>query len=143
VRKPCVVDASVAVKWFVPEEASELADEVAASGMRLLAPKLIAHEVANSFWKKVRKRLLSPDAAQERLSALPRYFDLLLDTDDLVGPALALACVYDHPVYDFIYLEAARRHDAVLLTADDRLARKLAGSAHGSILVRLADWRAE
>ena len=57
--------------------------------------------------------------------------------------ALALACVYDHPVYDFIYLEAARRHDAVLLTADDRLARKLAGSADGSILVRLADWRAE
>ena len=141
--KPCVVDASVAVKWFVPEEGSERADEVAASGARLLAPKMIAGEVANSFWKKIRRKLLSPDAARERLSALPRYFNLLLDADDLVGPALALACMYDHPIYDFIYLEAARRHDALLLTADDRLARKLAGSAEGRLLVRLADWRPE
>jgi predicted nucleic acid-binding protein len=138
-----VVDASVALKWLVPEEGSEPAERLAASATRLFAPRLIVGEVANALWKKVRRNLLSDHGARERLSALRHYFDLLLDDGDLVSPALALACQYDHPVYDFIYIEAARRHDAVLLTADDRLVRKLAGTAHGALLLRLSDWRPE
>ena len=141
--RPCVVDASVAVKWLTEEEGSELADGVAISGTRLVAPKLIVVEVANALRKKMRRNVLSAAGAQERLSSLPRYFDSLLDHDELVGPALALAHAHDHPVYDFIYLEAARRHDASLLTADDRLLRKLAGTADGAPLLRLSDWRPE
>ncbi len=136
-----VVDASIAVKWFVPEEESGRADELVANRIRLLAPKLIVGEVANAFWKKVQKGLLSPEAARERLSVLPRYFDLLLDLDDLVGSALALACVYDHPIYDLVYLEAAKQHNAVFVTADRRLVRKLAGTPEGDMVVHLTDWR--
>ena len=35
--------------------------------------------------------------------------------------ALALACHFDHPVYDCLYLALARREASVLLTADQRL----------------------
>ncbi len=140
---PRIVDASVALKWLILEEGSDLATAMVASGTRLLAPKLISLEVANALWKKMRQNTLSAAGAQERLSSLPRYFEALLDHEDLVGPALALSRAYDHPVYDFVYLEAARRHDAQLLTADDRFLRKLAGTPEGARLLRLADWRSE
>ena len=49
-----VVDASVAVKWLVVEEDTEVAQEVAASGHDLHAPRLMASEVANTVWHKAR-----------------------------------------------------------------------------------------
>ena len=65
---PLVVDASVAVKWFVPEELSEHADLIAASGSMLLAPKLVLLDVANAFWRKVQRHLISADDAIEYLA---------------------------------------------------------------------------
>jgi len=142
VRTDYVVDASVALKWFFPEEGSEQAVELAASRTRLLAPRLIIVEVANALWKKVRAKPLPVGAAQQRLAALPRYFHQLLDLESLVPSALASAAALDHPVYDLIYLEAARQEGAPLLTADRRLARKLAGTPDERLVVHLADWRA-
>ena len=40
---------------------------------------------------------------------------------DLFPEALAQAASRDHPVHDCVYLIAARRFDATLLTADRRL----------------------
>jgi predicted nucleic acid-binding protein len=46
-----IVDASVALKWFVEEEgSSDAADLIAASNPRL-APDLIIPEVLNAAWK--------------------------------------------------------------------------------------------
>ena len=135
-----VVDASVAVKWFVPEDGSDRADTALGGRFALFAPKLVLTEVANAFWKKIRRGLMTEADAQDRLSALPRYFDLLLDAEELLPRALSLAATFDHPVYDFIYLEVARRHDAVLLTADERLVRKLFGTAHARLIAELSQW---
>ena len=135
-----VVDASVAVKWFVPEDGSDRADEVARGRFLLFAPKLVLIEVANAFWKKIRRGLMTEAEAQDRLSALPRYFDLLVDEEQFLPSALSLSAAFDHPVYDFIYLEAARHHGAVLLTADRRFIGKLSGTSHSDLTADLADW---
>jgi hypothetical protein len=140
--RAAVVDASVAVKWFVPEEFSERADALAESGWTLLAPRLILLEVANSLWKKIRRRLVTPEDAHEHLSALPRFFDELFEHDDLVAPALSLAATLDHPIYDFVYVHGARRHHAVVVTADTRLMGRLRGSPYEADVVHLADWQA-
>ena len=50
-----VVDASVAVKWFVDEAHSATARAVLASGQPLIAPDLIVPETCNTAWKKVRR----------------------------------------------------------------------------------------
>lgn len=49
-----VVDASVAVKWLVPEEHSEAAARLTVSGEDLHAPRLLAAELANALWRKAR-----------------------------------------------------------------------------------------
>lgn len=136
-----VVDASVAVKWFVPEELSDKADQLAEAGWTLLAPRLVLAEVANAFWKKVRRQLMTVEDGREHLAALPRFFDHLLETDHLLPDALQLAATLDHPVYDFFYMAIARMRDAMMVTADQRLINRLSGTPHARYVTHLADWK--
>ena len=77
-------------------------------------------------------------------SALCRsYLARLIDVDELIEPALENACALRHPIYDLIYLEAARRLDAQLVTADRRFTAKLAGTDFARHVTLLSDWRPE
>lgn len=136
-----VIDASVAVKWFVSEEASDKADEVSASDYTLLAPRLIMTEVANALARKAIQKLITPLEAAEYVRALPQFLAGLLDVDDLIEPALQNACNHNHPIYDFIYLEAARRRDTKMLTADRKLIAKVKGTNLAKLVISLSEWR--
>lgn len=50
-----VVDASIVVKWFLPEIHSASALRVAESDRTFISPDLLGAEVANVFWKKLRR----------------------------------------------------------------------------------------
>jgi predicted nucleic acid-binding protein len=138
-----VVDASVAVKWFVHEDGTDDAVKILQSGSGLLAPRLVLVEVANALARKVTQGHVTPDDAAEYLATLPRFLTRLLDVDDLLDAALRSACRYRHPVYDFIYLEAARRWDTHMLTADMRLIKMIGGTDLARFVVPLSDWGAE
>jgi predicted nucleic acid-binding protein len=135
-----IVDASVAVKWFVSEADSLLADELSAGGHRLFAPDLIFTEVANALARKATAGFLSAAEACDCLHSLPYHFDDVIATSELIDSALENACALRHPVYDLIYLEAARRLNAQLVTADRRLAGKLAGTQFARYVMLLSDW---
>ena len=49
-----VIDASVALKWFVEEQGTDQAAALLAGNDLLIAPDLIVAEVANAGWKAVR-----------------------------------------------------------------------------------------
>ena len=56
-----VVDASVAIKWFVEESRSDAARAVLTSGESLVAPDLVVPEACNaaastSLWQKANQR---------------------------------------------------------------------------------------
>jgi predicted nucleic acid-binding protein len=137
-----VIDASVAVKWFVSEHDSEKAEEVSASGYSLLAPRLILIEVANALARKAMQKAIAPSDAAEYVRALPQFFAGLLNVDDLIDSALQNACRYQHPIYDFIYLEAARRRDTQMLTADQKFLAKIRGTNLAKLVIFLSEWRA-
>jgi predicted nucleic acid-binding protein len=138
-----VVDASVAVKWFVAETDFLVADDLSASNHRLFAPRLIMTEVANTLARKAKAGLMSAAEACVYLRSLPHYFGGLLAVDELIEPALKNACAIRHPIYDLIYLEAARRLDAQLVTADRRFIAKIAGTDFAPHVMLLSDWRPE
>jgi predicted nucleic acid-binding protein len=138
-----VVDASVAVKWFVAETDFLVADELSASNHRLFAPRLILTEVANALGRKAMAGLMSAAEACAYLRSLPHYFDDVLAVDELIEPAIKNACALRHPIYDLIYLEAARKVDAQLVTADHRFIAKIAGTSLARHVTLLADWRPE
>lgn len=119
-----VVDASVAVKWIVPEEQSELAEDLVTGGGSLHAPAFIFIEIANALWKKMRLGGLEEDQAAVRLVRARRAPLILWQGEEPLPATLALAKELDHAIYDCAYLALALELDAVYVTADQRFWRK-------------------
>lgn len=66
-----VVNASVAVKWMLPEPLASAAVRLQSSSHQLHAPAFLDIELANVLWKKVRQGLLSRAQADVFLGQLP------------------------------------------------------------------------
>ena len=118
-----VVDASVAVKWFVNEVRSAEARAVLASGQQIIAPDLIIPETCNAAWKKLTRGDISWEQGEAMVRALPLSFDRLAPTAPLSERALELAQRFDHPAYDCFYVALAESESAVLVTDDDQVIR--------------------
>ena len=116
-----VVDASVAVKWFVPEVHSLEAAALLDPTHTLYAPDLLFAEVGNTLWKKTRRRELRPAEARVVLRGLASVPLGITPTRDLVSGALDLALHVGCTAYDAMYLALAMHHDCRLVTADRRL----------------------
>lgn len=114
-----IVDASVVVKWLVPEQGSDRA----AGLMRLPvgAPDSLVPECLNAVRKKVLRGELTRDAAIEAAELLSMAGIALESTQPLAADILALSMRLSLPAYDCAYLALARRQDGVLVTADARL----------------------
>ena len=118
--KEFVVDASVAIKWFVPEghwaEASRLIDP----DITLHAPDLFVAEMGNILWKKLRRREIDRQQAAAIVAAIGDSNVQLWPSSDLLPVAFDLAAALNHPVYDCLYLAAAIARNAAVVTADAR-----------------------
>jgi predicted nucleic acid-binding protein len=123
-----VVDASVAIKWFLLEPDRTAARRLLEPGQRLLAPDLIVAEVANAMWRRVMASEADPRQIAATVASLPRFFSRLFNLAPLAARAIEIAAELRHPVYDCFYLALAESEDAVMVTADRRLVGRLAGS---------------
>lgn len=121
-----VVDASVVVKWFIPEEHSDVAEFLLDENFELAVPRLFFAEFGNILWKKftrgeIRQEQIVDATVQLRAAELTAMPDeLLLDA------AVALACDLKHPVYDCLYLALADALETTVVTADQKFANKVA-----------------
>lgn len=116
-----VVDASVAAKWFLPEEHTDAAVEFLDDSFVLTAPDLLFAEVGNLLWKRVRcEHLTSADARLilKTLLAAPLEIEPAAKHLDL---AFDIAVPLDCSVYDCLYLSVAVAHQSRLVTADKKL----------------------
>ncbi len=124
-----VVDASVALKWFVEEDGSRQAAALLTGGDSLIAPDLIVPEVCNACWKLVRRQLMRPAQQQLAIARLPMILDELVPTSLLAHRSVAIANQLDHPAYDCFYLVLAEQRSGTLITADRRLIDRVSGTA--------------
>ena len=120
-----VLDASVALKWYVPEDDADLADDILRSGQELIAPQIVVAEVVNASWKLVRRGQLHPNQHHRIAASIARPFAVLAPLTALVPRAAAIALELDHPVYDCFYLALSEARTAPLVTDDRRLLAKL------------------
>jgi predicted nucleic acid-binding protein len=132
------VDASVAVRWFVPALAWPQATRLLEGTPVLVAPELILAEAANAFWKAVRAEVMTPDEMRGALRQLPNFFSRLVPAHELLHEAADIAITVGHPVYDCFYLALADREGVPLVTADKRLA-SVAGNLRGVKVQLLAN----
>jgi predicted nucleic acid-binding protein len=119
-----VVDASVAVRWIVPERGSEQAAALLRHSFRWIAPRLLLTEVASALRRKVVEGELSTEVALEALDVLmtgPGAAIELAADEAVMSLALTLALSLQHKLPDCVYLALAERSGADLVTADRRL----------------------
>jgi predicted nucleic acid-binding protein len=116
-----IVDASVAVKWYVDEPFSKEAASLL-SRADLAAPSLIFAEVGNALWKRVRRGASSLAQSRAALSGLQHTLTGVEPIETLFRQAMDVATEFDHPIYDCFYIALAARQRVAIVTADERMA---------------------
>jgi predicted nucleic acid-binding protein len=136
-----VIDASTALAWCFPDEASEYADTVLVALERktILVPSVWSLEIANAILVGERKKRLRQPEVQ-RFVTLLESLSLVQDMQlagNHISNVLPLAREYRLSAYDAAYLELAIRYDAPLATQDRKL-RQAAEQAGVKIFAREA-----
>jgi predicted nucleic acid-binding protein len=130
-----VVDASVAIKWFVEEVHAEAARHLLADVYVLYAPDLLWPESGNILWKKVQRGELTALEARLIREGLERQ-PLSISSSRLVfEPALEIALDTGGTVYDSCYVALAMLTESPLVTADQRLFNALRQTDYAPHLV--------
>lgn len=121
-----VVDASVAMKWFIDEEDADKA-ELLLRSRELIAPAIILGEVGNGLWSKRSTSNIDHDLGQDLIAELPQLLKEIVPIEGLMRNAMQFAFELDHPIYDCVYLALAIQRRLPLVTADKRFIGKLEG----------------
>jgi predicted nucleic acid-binding protein len=126
-----VVDASVVVRWIVPEKGASEALALLARSIDWIAPRLMLSEVAGALRRKVTAGELSEGLAAQGLDfvlgVVARGVLRLHRDETVIRSALALSIAHHHKVADCLYLALAEDTGAGLATADLRLS-EIAGA---------------
>jgi predicted nucleic acid-binding protein len=124
-----VVDASVALKWVLPEIDSPIAQrlqsETAAGHHRLVAPDFFSVEVAHSLTRAERKGFIAIGDAEILMWRIIRTLPILVDSMPLLFRAIAISSSHRQGLYDCLYVALAEQERCELVTADDKLVKKL------------------
>jgi len=120
-----VIDASVLIKFYVPEIFSDKAEglltRVEQGDVMLLAPDLIYPEAGNILWKKQRLKELTRSEVEEITDAIVSL-PLKIEASKLLLPlAIDIGIAYKITVYDAIYISMARVYEIKMMTADRKL----------------------
>jgi predicted nucleic acid-binding protein len=139
----CVVDASVGIKLLLVEPLSDRVDTLFAHltdgpPSRFYVPDLFFIECANIMWKYVRRFGYPAAVAKQDIIDLTRLPLRVISTAALAEAALELSVQHGSTAYDSAYVALAQRLSLPLVTADEALARRFAGT---DLDVRfLAEW---
>ena len=134
-----VVDASVAIKWFLPEIHSEAALRLCPPRYRLHVPALMTLEFGNVLTKRIRRGELTRDEGDAILKEL-KYLPLQRHADERLFPAAyQLASDTQRSLYDCLYLALAESVDGVMVTADRKFYSSLTGGFYGSRVLWIED----
>lgn len=120
-----VLDASVALKWVLPEIDSEkavrLQEDFENRLHELLAPGTFPVEVAHALTRAERRGLIPPPDALRRFHQIARTLPLLHPYFPLLPHAIELSSSERIGVYDCLYVALAEREHCKVVSADQRL----------------------
>ena len=137
-----VVDASVAIKWYVEEEYREqalhLRRDYYDGKVALASQPLLFYEVANAL--RYHAALSSSDVVNSINSLLDMQLDLQTPMREVMDAAVDLAFEEGITIYDAVYLALAELLGFKVITADENLLEKL-GEGRKKIILLIKDYK--
>jgi predicted nucleic acid-binding protein len=130
-----VLDASIAIKWFVPEIHSDAARRLLASNHTFLVPDFFFPEVVNVLWKRMRRGEDTAENAKQTLADLNAVPVEVYLSQPLMPLALDIALQTDRAVYDSLYLALAIMQRCQMVTADEKFYNALKTSTYDTNLL--------
>ncbi len=127
-----MLDSSVAVKWYLPEEgheeATKLLRRAESEELTLLAPSTIYPEFFNALWQQHRREGLPLE--EMRLSWEQFAMDpvFLYAPEDLMHRAAEIAFDSGTIIYDSLFLALVEDAQTIMITADDKLLKAVRGT---------------
>ena len=129
-----VVDASVAVKWYLPEPGREAALKLMRGGEDLIAPHFIRQEVAGAFVRRFREGELPEENARDAYAAweqaLSEGLVRLIPDIDLYEEAVECAFAAKH------ITPARKLHDSITGNRSETYVSEVIGGNYGYCIAR-------
>lgn len=135
-----VLDASVALQWYLAETNTDPALRLLGAEEPMVAPDVLLVEVGEAAWTLVRQERMRWEQAALIAATLPDYFTELYPTAWLAERALAIAASVPLSIHDCLYLALAQRLQTILVTADPVLMERLAGNPWAAQVKLLGDF---
>jgi predicted nucleic acid-binding protein len=130
--KRIVLDACVAVKWYLPRENEAFVDEAfellarhKQKEIRLTAPDSFWAEFGNVIWKAVRQGRIEERVARIALDDIRAWDIEVFQTEELLDGALTIAITKGRSFYDALYVTLAQELQCEMITADEKLVNAL------------------
>jgi predicted nucleic acid-binding protein len=122
---PLVLDTSVAVKWYLPEdlhdEAIGLLRRAEARDVELLAPGTVQPEFFNALCGQHRREGLPLDSVRNLWGQFALDPVVLYAPEDLMPRDAEIALQTRAVIYDALFLTLAENTETVVVTADGKL----------------------
>lgn len=138
--KRFVLDASVALRWFLDDPVPAYAKRVQSfflKGARAMVPALWHLEMSNALAVAERRSILTAADVDQALIDLEQIVAQAIETDSVavsIRHSLGTARAFRLSAYDGVYLDLARGERLPLATLDDQL--RTAAQQAGVSLVR-------
>lgn len=120
-----VVDASVAIKWYIPEIYEQEAAQLLQGNHVFHAPELIYPEFSNILWKKVWRDEVTTPEGQQIIAAFAAKKLIPHAHQSLIQSAYTGAASTRQTVYDWTYLALAIALSCAFVTADEKFYQAL------------------
>lgn len=135
-----VLDASVAIKWYLDDEdhvaeAEAVLDLYRQGRVRLIAPDHIRFEVANAIRTAVRIGRVTAEQGSQAIRDFLEWRIPTVGSDTLLLYGYDYALRFDCALYDGLYLALADMTGIALVHADRRLQNSLAGRFPSAIWI--------
>lgn len=120
-----VVDASVSVKWYIPEIYEQEAGKLLQGSYQLHVPELILPEFCNVIWMKVRRNEITKAEGEKIVSAFSKKRWTIHTHQKIIKSAYTGAELSGKTVYDWTYLALAISLNCEMVTADSKFYKAL------------------
>ena len=125
--KNIVIDASVIVKWFIDEKDSDKAEKIKEQfineEINLIIPSLLYYEVLNALKYS---KLFKLDELNLVGESIENYgFNAVVIKNEIREKMVEIAINNDISIYDASYIALAEKFNTQLITADEKISKKL------------------